>query len=95
MKDEPDQRFLIVVLDALRHEAGADRLHGLVTVSAADGVSQLVEIDLPIASGAEQVAAPAVVSNGRWMQIFLLALLGGLILIGIGIKILVEHLMGG
>jgi thiol:disulfide interchange protein/DsbC/DsbD-like thiol-disulfide interchange protein len=71
-----------MVLDALRLEPGADRLRGLVQVSAPDGQTQHVEIDLPITSGAMQVATPAAVSSGRWMQIFLLALLGGLILNG-------------
>jgi len=75
-------------LEATRLEAGEDRLRGLVTLwdEARGGRIRHVELDIPIGSEAAQAALPAAlpapISPARWFQIFLLALLGGLILNG-------------
>jgi thiol:disulfide interchange protein DsbD len=85
---------LSIALDATRLAAGEDHLRGLVTVRDPDGRALHVDLDLPIRSESSQAASPLaappasrstpplLVSPGRWMQIFLLALLGGLILNG-------------
>jgi thiol:disulfide interchange protein DsbD len=85
-----------IALDATRLEAGEDRLRGLVMVRDQGGRTLHVELDLPIrsesaqaaaapplaAQAASQLASPVPISPGRWIHIFLLALLGGLILNG-------------
>ena len=70
-------------MEATRLEEGEDRLRGLVLVEDVHGRLLHVAIDVPIGDMKTQRAAPPLpISHGRWMQIFLLALLGGLILNG-------------
>jgi thiol:disulfide interchange protein DsbD len=72
-----------LAIEALRLESGPtepDRLRGLVALRDAQQTLHHVEIDLPIGVEAAQAAAP--VSGARWLEIFLLALLGGLVLNG-------------
>jgi thiol:disulfide interchange protein/DsbC/DsbD-like thiol-disulfide interchange protein len=81
-----------IALEATRLEAGEDRLRGLVMVQDSSGRTRHVELDIPIGLATSQAAVsqtssskaalPAPISPGRWIQIFLLALLGGLILNG-------------
>jgi thiol:disulfide interchange protein DsbD len=63
--------------------AANDRLHGLLGVRDDTGALRHVEIDLAIAAKPEREAGmAAAVSFGDWLQVGLLALLGGLILNG-------------
>jgi thiol:disulfide interchange protein DsbD len=74
-----------VRLAATRLGSGEDRLRGLLVVRESKGATRHVELDLPIGAQAAAVApagAAAPVGAGRWAQIFLIALLGGLILNG-------------
>ncbi len=45
-----------------------------------DGRTRHVELDLPIRSESSPAASPTLISPGRWLHIFLLALLGVLVL---------------
>lgn len=79
-------RYLLEI-EATRLEAGADRLRGLIPLRDASGMLHHVELDVPIDAAKAKLlpAAPAVTappSMWRWIQIFGLALLGGLILNG-------------
>jgi len=86
---EPTTGEFILGLTATRLEEGEDRLWGLVPLRDAQGRLQHVELDVPIAA-ARAVTSPALaaippiapISPMRWVQIFLLAMLGGLILNG-------------
>jgi thiol:disulfide interchange protein/DsbC/DsbD-like thiol-disulfide interchange protein len=69
-----------IAIEATRIEAGEDRLRGLVKLEDQDGRIRQVELDLPILSRSTEAAMPAPTSPDRWGEIFLLALLGGLIL---------------
>ncbi len=79
----------VLRLEATRLEEGEDRLWGLVPLRDAKGRLQHVELDVPI-EAAQAEAQPAVAGTApnapippmRWVQIFLLAMLGGLILNG-------------
>ncbi len=64
-----------------------DRLRGLVRLSTPSGRTEYVELDVPILQRSPEsatLAPPGTGANngGRWFQILLLALLGGLILNG-------------
>jgi thiol:disulfide interchange protein len=70
-----------IEMEAVRVEAGNDRIRGLLLVEDRNGRIRHLSIDVPIESAKTQRATPAVVAvGGDWFQIFLLALLGGLIL---------------
>jgi thiol:disulfide interchange protein DsbD len=72
-----------IEMEATRLEEGDDRLRGLLVIEDAHGRTLHVAIDVPIDDMKIQRAAPPLpISYGRWMQIFALALLGGLILNG-------------
>jgi len=70
-------------LDATRLEAGEDRLRGVVAVEGADGEVRHAEIDVPIGGAKAAAALPSPSPTPlAWLQVFLLALLGGVILNG-------------
>lgn len=71
-----------LAMEAIRLAAGEDRLRGLVLVEGPDGRTRHVELDLPIQARSAEAAIPVPIGLGRWAQIFLLALFGGLILNG-------------
>jgi thiol:disulfide interchange protein/DsbC/DsbD-like thiol-disulfide interchange protein len=71
-----------ISMEATRLEAGSDRLRGLLRVREENGSAEYRMVDLPILAESTSTSAPALVSIERWIQIFLLALLGGLILNG-------------
>lgn len=71
-----------IVIEAMRLEDGSDRLRGIVRVRTQDGPSEYKAVDLPILAKSATAGAPALFSLERWLQIFLLALVGGLILNG-------------
>lgn len=81
--DDPTPGSDLMEMEATRLEEGEDRLRGLLVVEDAHGQIRHVAIDVPIVDMKSQRAAPPLpISYGRWMQIFALALLGGLILNG-------------
>ena len=72
-------------LDATRLEPGEDRLRGIVEVRESKVAVRYAEIDLPIRRDTQAGAAPAATGThtaSDWIEVFLLALLGGLILNG-------------
>lgn len=73
-----------LAIEATRLEAGEDRLRGLVMLKDQDGRIRYVELDLPIRSKSARAALQSTllepISPGRWVRLFLFALLGGLIL---------------
>ncbi len=69
-------------LELLRLEPGGDRLRGVLELRSRDGRVQSAEIDLPIAAAASVAPQEAAASPIAWLQIFCLALLGGLVLNG-------------
>ena len=87
-------RRITLELDATRLEPGEDRLRGLVAVRESNGFIRYAEIDLPIdrdtragtaAASAGVTASPSPSTSATasdWLEIFLLAMLGGLILNG-------------
>lgn len=73
----------VLGIDATRLESGDDRLWGLVPMRDGAGRLHHIEIDVSIGEHRAQAAPIAAApSSFRWMQIFLLAMLGGLILNG-------------
>jgi thiol:disulfide interchange protein/DsbC/DsbD-like thiol-disulfide interchange protein len=69
-------------MEATRLEAGSDRLHGILRVQGQNGPAEYRRVDLPILVESAATSAPVLVSAESWIEIFLLALLGGLILNG-------------
>jgi thiol:disulfide interchange protein DsbD len=68
-------------LELTRLEPGEDRLRGVVELRSADGSVRSAEIDLPVAAE-RSVAGSGAPSALAWLQVFCLALLGGLVLNG-------------
>ncbi len=68
-------------LELTRLEPGEDRLHGVIELRNASGAVRRAEIDLPV-GGANNDPTAAATTPLAWLQVFLLALLGGLILNG-------------
>ncbi|HEB89642.1 MAG TPA: thiol:disulfide interchange protein [Deltaproteobacteria bacterium] len=84
---EPDRRYAIAMEAVRLADQGGDRLRGLLRLSTPSRGTEYVEVDVPILerqAGSPAAAPPAsdAISGGRWLQIFLLALIGGLILNG-------------
>jgi thiol:disulfide interchange protein len=76
-----DHQTQVIEMEAERVDAGDDRLRGLVVLEDSHGRPLHVAIDVPIADAKlEQAVPPMSTSFGGWIQIFALALLGGLIL---------------
>jgi thiol:disulfide interchange protein DsbD len=74
-----------LAMEATRLESGPDRLRGILRLQGPDGGAQYTVVDLSIlaeSAASSATSAPAAVSAERWLQIFLLAMLGGLILNG-------------
>ena len=83
VSEEPREGRFVLAFDATRLEAGEDRLRGLVPLRDVQGRLQYVELDVAVAEARAQTAPAGVVASpARWVQIFLLAMLGGLILNG-------------
>jgi thiol:disulfide interchange protein/DsbC/DsbD-like thiol-disulfide interchange protein len=80
--DRPEVGVFTLAMEAIRLAAGEDRLRGLVLVEGPDGRTRHIELDLPIQARSAEAAVLVPIGLGRWAQIFLLALLGGLILNG-------------
>ena len=79
---EEAKGHVTIAMDAIRLEPGADRLRGILRVRSHGGSAEYRSVDVSILPTSELTAAPVLVSPGRWIQIFLFALLGGLILNG-------------
>ncbi len=79
--DVTSGRFTLA-MEATRLEAGSDRLQGILRIQGQDGRAEYKRVDLPILTESAVTSTPAPVPLSRWLQIFLLALLGGLILNG-------------
>ncbi len=88
VSQDPGPGHFVLGLELTRLEAtDEDRLRGLVPLRDASGRLRHVELDVPIhADRTERTATTPVAGAGgsgaRWIQIFLLALVGGLILNG-------------
>ncbi len=83
VSEQPGRGQFVLAIDATRLEAGEDRLWGLVPIRDVQGRLQFVELDIAIGEVRAQTAPAAVAASPtRWVQIFLLAMLGGLILNG-------------
>jgi thiol:disulfide interchange protein DsbD len=72
----------VLGLEATRLEAGEDRLRGLIALRDEGGRLRHVEVDVPIGSLRTQAAPLVSTSPTLWLEMFLLAMLGGLILNG-------------
>jgi len=71
-----------LAIEATRLEAGPDRLRGVLRIQQQDRAAKYQFVDISILPKSAATSAVASVSPARWFQIFLLALLGGLILNG-------------
>jgi len=80
-----DDLGFTIAIQVTRLESGDDRLRGLIGIRSIGAETRYVEIDLPIDVNAGEAAIPPAMASipiERWVQIFLLAMLGGLILNG-------------